>query len=70
MSVRWKYCLILAVDTNFCMKNKDRGANDLPALGDGWAHFVPEAPYMEHLRKWGQEEHVRFMPLSIVYFHH
>ncbi|KAI0273137.1 hypothetical protein BGY98DRAFT_936390 [Russula aff. rugulosa BPL654] len=37
--------------------NKDRDANDMPALGDGWAHFILEAPNMEHLWKWGQEEH-------------
>jgi hypothetical protein len=70
MSVRWKYRLILAIDANFRMKNKDRSAKDMPALGDGWAHFVPEAPYMKHIRKWGHEEHVRFTPWSIVYFHH
>jgi hypothetical protein len=42
----------------------------MPALGDGWAHFVPEAPYMEHVQKCGHEEHVRFMPLGITYFDH
>jgi hypothetical protein len=64
MSVRWKYRLILAIDANFRMKNKDRSAKDMPALGDGWAHFVPEALYMEHVRKWGHEEHVRFTPFK------
>lgn len=59
-SVRWKYRLILAIDANFRMKNRDRSVNDMPALGDGWAHFVPEAPYMEHVQKRGHEEHVRF----------
>jgi hypothetical protein len=29
----------------------------MPALGDGWAHFIPETPYMEHVRKWGFDEH-------------
>lgn len=60
--VRWKYQLILAVDANFRMKNKERNTNDMPALGDGWAHFVPEKLYMEHVRKWGFEELVRISP--------
>jgi hypothetical protein len=68
MSVRWKYRLILAIDTNFRMKNKDRSAKDIPALGDGWAHFVLEAPYMAHVRKCGHEEHVRFTPFKYCLF--
>jgi hypothetical protein len=60
MSVRWKYRLILAIDMNFCMKNKDRSTKDILALGDGWAHFVLEAPYMVHVQKCSHEEHVRF----------
>jgi hypothetical protein len=56
ISVRWKYRLILTIDGNFRMKNKERNTKDLPALGDGWAHFTPETPYMEHVRKWGSEE--------------
>ena len=62
ISVRWKYRLILAMDANFRMKNKERNTKDTPALGDGWAHFIPETPYMEHVRKWGAKEHasVRF----------
>jgi hypothetical protein len=62
--VRWKYRLILAVDANFRMKNKDRNTGDTPALGDGWAHFAPETPYMEHVQKWGTEEQVRFPPIE------
>lgn len=69
MSLRWKYRLILTIDANFRMKNKDRSVNDMPALGDGWAHFVPETPYMEHVRKIGHEEHVSFTPLSIYITH-
>jgi hypothetical protein len=57
-SVRWKYRLILTVDANFRMKNKERNTQDMPALGDGWAHFVPEKPYMEHVQRWGSEEYV------------
>ena len=30
----------------------------MPALGEGWAYFVPEKPYMEHVQRWGLEEYV------------
>lgn len=63
--VRWKYRLILTIDANFRLKNKDRNTKDTPALGDGWAHFVPEAEYMEHVRKWGHEEEVRVVPFTL-----
>jgi hypothetical protein len=59
ISIRWKYWLILTVDANFQMKNKERNTWDTPALGDGWVHFVPETPYMEYVWKWGFEEQVR-----------
>lgn len=65
-SVRWKYRLILAVDANFRMKNKERNVQDMPALGDGWAHFVPETPYMEHVQKRDFEERVRFPPFEYI----
>ena len=42
---RWKYRLILTVDANFRMKNKARNIQNMPALGDGWAHFIPETLY-------------------------
>ena len=63
-SVRWKYWLILTVDANFWMKNKERNTKNMPTLGDGWAHFVPETLYMEHVRKWGFEQQVRFPPFD------
>ncbi|KAH9983825.1 hypothetical protein BJV77DRAFT_1062348 [Russula vinacea] len=47
-NIKWKYRLILT--------NKERNTRDTPALGDRWAHFVPETPYMEHVQKWGFEE--------------
>ena len=48
-AIRWKYQLILAIDVNFQMKNKDQSTTDMPALGDRWAHFMPETPYMDHV---------------------
>lgn len=65
-AIRWKYQLILAIDANFRMKNKDRSTTDMPALGDGWAHFVPETPYMDHVRKWGFEELVSILQIKEV----
>jgi hypothetical protein len=50
------------------LKNKERNTKDTPALGDGWGHIVLNAPYMEHVRKWGHEEHVRVTPFG--YCHH
>jgi hypothetical protein len=50
------------------MKNKERNTKDMPPLGDGWAHFVPEKAYMEHVRKWGFEEHVAVSFWAFGYF--
>lgn len=56
----WLYTLILVIDAGFRMKNKDRNTNINPALGDGWGHFVPEEPFQEHIKKFGDKEEVRF----------
>ncbi|TDL14310.1 hypothetical protein BD410DRAFT_734277, partial [Rickenella mellea] len=53
---RYKYALFLAMDANFRLKLKERGIRDAP-LGDGWAYFVPSAPFKEHLSNYvGQPE--------------
>jgi len=39
------------IDTNFHLKNKARGIEDDPPLGDGWAYWVPNEPYQEHIQK-------------------
>jgi hypothetical protein len=52
------------------MKNKARNIQNMPALGDGWAHFIPETPYMEHVRQWGFEEQVRFLHSNIFWSDH
>jgi hypothetical protein len=70
ISVRWKYRLGLAIDTNFRMKNKDRSAKDICPLGDGWGHFVPEKEYMEHIWKWGHKEHVSLTCSNIFWLRH
>ncbi|KAF7440215.1 hypothetical protein PC9H_000559 [Pleurotus ostreatus] len=48
-STRWRYGLILTIDANFRLKNKDRHLENDKALGDGWGHWVPEGPYKSHL---------------------
>ena len=48
---RWLYHLLLTIDANFCLKNKDHlhVKNDAP-LGDGWGHCVPEKLYLSYVK--------------------
>ncbi|KAF9782109.1 hypothetical protein BJ322DRAFT_1009547 [Thelephora terrestris] len=45
---RWLYSLFLAVDANFRLKLKDRKIHD-PEIGSGWAYFVENKKYIEHV---------------------
>jgi hypothetical protein len=57
---RWLYALILTIDANFRLKNKDRlKVTNSPALSDGLGHFVPEEPYQTYIKKYGYQEEVR-----------
>ena len=47
-SYRWLYSLFLAVDANFRLKLKDRKIKD-PEIGSGWAYFVENSQYIEHV---------------------
>jgi hypothetical protein len=52
--------LILTIDANFCLKNKDRKnvkADD--ALGDSWGHWVPGVPYQQYVDTHGHKVEVR-----------
>ncbi|KAJ7174316.1 hypothetical protein C8R46DRAFT_1214526 [Mycena filopes] len=53
------YMLLLAMDTNFRLKNRLR-ANERedPPLGDGWGYIVEDAPYKSHLRNYVAEKDV------------
>lgn len=51
--------LVLAIDTNFKLLLKEKGIKSDPALGDGWAHWVPREEFYEYLRKHGGEVEVR-----------
>ena len=65
---RWLYALIIVIDANFCLKLKEKGIKDDPALGDGWAHWVSMKPYHAYVRKYGHQVEVSgclfFTPLS------
>jgi hypothetical protein len=55
----WLYSLILTIDANFRLKNKDRlKVTNSPALSDGLGHFVPEEPYQTYIKKYGFQEEV------------
>ncbi|KAF7965909.1 hypothetical protein HWV62_40974 [Athelia sp. TMB] len=52
-SIRWIYALILTIDANFKLSLKEKGIQDDPALGDGWAHWVPREEFLDYLREHG-----------------
>jgi hypothetical protein len=54
---RFLYTLFLAVDANFKLKGKDRGINDLE-LAPGWASFVEEGRYQEHIVQYVDQSEV------------
>jgi hypothetical protein len=47
----------LAIDANFRLKLKARGVND-PELGSGWAYFVEQIEYAEHIKKFFDQKEV------------
>lgn len=47
------------MDANFKLKGKDRGIND-PELAPGWASFVEESRFQEHLKNYVGQSEVRF----------
>lgn len=46
---RWLYTLFLMMDANFRARCKDRGFDDI-SLASGWAYYVEESRYHEHLK--------------------
>jgi hypothetical protein len=55
---RWLYSLNLTIDANFRLKNKARGIEDDPPLGDGWGHWVPNEPYQAYIKDYGNQKEV------------
>ncbi|KAG6807588.1 hypothetical protein H0H92_007027 [Tricholoma furcatifolium] len=47
-TIKWLYTLFLAMDANFKLRLKKRGLSDTD-LGPGWAYYVEEGAYQEHL---------------------
>ena len=56
----WLYALFLGIDANFRLKRKKVSSDERdPSLGGGWAFFVEEKAYKEHLGKyWDQKQPV------------
>jgi hypothetical protein len=54
---RWLYRLFLALDANFRLKLKGRKIDD-PELGSGWAYFVENQRYVEHVAQATDEAEV------------
>ncbi|KAF7799366.1 hypothetical protein EIP86_010598 [Pleurotus ostreatoroseus] len=57
--LRYIYTTIIAIDANFRLKRRavSNETRD-PALGSGWAYFVEDGPYREHLRKYVDQEEI------------
>ncbi|KAF9496955.1 hypothetical protein BDN71DRAFT_1588551 [Pleurotus eryngii] len=51
----WLYSLILTMDTNFRLKNRDRYVRNDTSLSDGWGHWVPSAPFLKHIEAHNQD---------------
>lgn len=65
------HALFLAIDANFRLKRKNISSQCIdPGLSQGFAYFVEETAYKEHLAKYKDEvEPVKF-PLSATYVIH
>lgn len=63
LSLRWLYSRILAEDANFKQKAKLRSSDEKdPVLGPGWATFVNNQAYMEHLLNVAHQDEVACFP--------
>lgn len=47
------------MDANFKLSLKEKGIKSDPALGDGWAHWVPRKDFYEYLLAHGGAVEVR-----------
>jgi hypothetical protein len=61
---RWLYSIFLAIDANFRLKLKARSIDD-PELGSGWAYFVEQLEYTEHVKQYFSEKDVGYLSLSV-----
>ena len=65
--LRWLYTLILTVDANFRLKNKEKSIKWDRPLGDGWAHWVLDEPYHEYVREYGYQEEVQTLSFLLLF---
>ncbi|TFK59339.1 hypothetical protein BDN72DRAFT_873055 [Pluteus cervinus] len=53
---RWIYRLFLAIDANFRLKRRKVSSESAdPSLGSGWAYFVEQGPYAEHIKNFADQ---------------
>ncbi|KAH7917878.1 hypothetical protein BV22DRAFT_1025551, partial [Leucogyrophana mollusca] len=58
-STKWLYTMTRTTDANFRLKLKDKKVNVDTVLGDGWAHWVPDAPYNQYIKQHGHQAEAR-----------
>lgn len=47
------------MDANFRLKNRERVIKNDVSLSDGWGHWVPLGPFLEHVQAQAQDAEVR-----------
>jgi hypothetical protein len=57
------YTLFVAIDANVKLKRKNCGIND-PELAPGWATFVEEGSYQNHIKNYIDQLEVRHIFLA------
>jgi hypothetical protein len=56
---RWLYSLMVAEDANFKQKSRMRADDEKdPPLGPGWATFVNDRSYRDHISKYANQDEV------------
>jgi hypothetical protein len=66
---RWLYALFVAIDANFRLKRRIVSKDVVdPGLSRGWAYFVDDTRYQEHLAAHGKDiQEVRIIYCAIVF---
>ncbi|KAF7972068.1 hypothetical protein HWV62_19137 [Athelia sp. TMB] len=55
----WLYALIIGMDACFRLQNRSRSSDAKdPTLGPGWATFIDDAPYHEHLKNYIHKDEI------------
>ncbi|TFK60201.1 hypothetical protein BDN72DRAFT_750605, partial [Pluteus cervinus] len=57
---QWIYRLFLAIDANFRLKRRKVSSESAdPSVGSGWAYFVEQGPYAEHIKKFSEQSQAK-----------